>query len=61
MIVPRGGKSLVARVQAEARVPVFAHLEGLVHVFVHEDADLAQSRNHRAQFETAPHRGLRRG
>ncbi len=40
VIVPRGGKSLVARVQHEARVPVFAHLEGIVHVFVHEDADL---------------------
>lgn len=40
VIVPRGGKSLVARVQEEARVPVFAHLEGIVHVFVHRDADL---------------------
>jgi glutamate-5-semialdehyde dehydrogenase len=40
VIVPRGGKSLVARVQDEARVPVFAHLEGLCHVFVHADADL---------------------
>ncbi|HWP15183.1 MAG TPA: glutamate-5-semialdehyde dehydrogenase, partial [Xanthobacteraceae bacterium] len=34
VIVPRGGKGLVARVQAEARVPVFAHLEGVVHVYV---------------------------
>ena len=34
VIVPRGGKSLVARVQAEARVPVFAHLEGLCHTYV---------------------------
>lgn len=40
VIVPRGGKSLVARVQAEARVPVFAHLEGLVHVYVDRSADL---------------------
>jgi len=40
VIVPRGGKSLVARVQHEARVPVFAHLEGIVHVFVHAGADL---------------------
>jgi glutamate-5-semialdehyde dehydrogenase len=40
VIVPRGGKSLVARVQTEARVPVFAHLEGIVHVFVDRDADL---------------------
>ena len=40
VIVPRGGKSLVARVQDEARVPVFAHLEGLVHVYVDRSADL---------------------
>jgi glutamate-5-semialdehyde dehydrogenase len=40
VIVPRGGKSLVARVQDEARVPVFAHLEGVNHVFVHEAANL---------------------
>ncbi|HVY84499.1 MAG TPA: glutamate-5-semialdehyde dehydrogenase [Caulobacterales bacterium] len=39
VIVPRGGKSLVARVQEEARVPVFAHLEGLCHTYVHEAAD----------------------
>ncbi|MBM6595440.1 glutamate-5-semialdehyde dehydrogenase [Microvirga pudoricolor] len=44
VIVPRGGKSLVARVQEEARVPVFAHLEGLCHVFVHEKADLAMAK-----------------
>jgi glutamate-5-semialdehyde dehydrogenase len=41
VIVPRGGKNLVARVQREARVPVFAHLEGVVHVYVHAAADLA--------------------
>src|SRR5579862_1717201 len=40
VIVPRGGKSLVARVQNEARVPVFAHLEGVVHVYVDSAADL---------------------
>jgi len=40
VIVPRGGKSLVARVQSEARVPVFAHLEGLVHVYIDRSADL---------------------
>ncbi|MBS9721540.1 glutamate-5-semialdehyde dehydrogenase [Tianweitania sp. BSSL-BM11] len=40
VIVPRGGKSLVARVQADARVPVFAHLEGLCHVYVDRSADL---------------------
>jgi glutamate-5-semialdehyde dehydrogenase len=38
VIVPRGGKSLVARVQAEARVPVFAHLEGVCHVYVDKEA-----------------------
>jgi glutamate-5-semialdehyde dehydrogenase len=43
VIVPRGGKSLVARVQAEARVPVFAHLEGIVHVFVDRDANLSKA------------------
>ncbi len=40
VIVPRGGKSLVERVQREARVPVFAHLEGLCHVYVDKAADL---------------------
>jgi glutamate-5-semialdehyde dehydrogenase len=45
VIVPRGGKGLVARVQAEARVPVFAHLEGVCHVYVHGDADPAMARS----------------
>ncbi|MEL6965831.1 MAG: glutamate-5-semialdehyde dehydrogenase [Pseudomonadota bacterium] len=40
VIVPRGGRSLVERVQSDARVPVFAHLEGLVHVYVDKSADL---------------------
>ena len=40
VIVPRGGKSLVARVQSEARVPVFAHLEGLCHIYIDKSADL---------------------
>ena len=44
VIVPRGGKGLVGRVQAEARVPVFAHLEGIVHVYVDRAADLAKAR-----------------
>lgn len=39
MVIPRGGKSLVARVQDEARVPVLAHLDGINHTFVHKDAD----------------------
>ncbi len=45
VIVPRGGKDLVARVQTEARVPVFAHLEGVCHVYVHAAADLAMARS----------------
>ena len=44
LIVPRGGKSLVARVQAEARVPVLAHLEGICHTYIHAAADLAMAR-----------------
>ena len=43
MIVPRGGKSLVARVQAEARVPVLAHLDGINHAFVERSADPAKA------------------
>ncbi|GAB5388197.1 MAG: glutamate-5-semialdehyde dehydrogenase [Alphaproteobacteria bacterium] len=39
VIVPRGGKSLVARVQEEAKVPVFAHLDGICHTYIHKDAD----------------------
>ena len=45
VIVPRGGKSLVARVQAEARVPVFAHLEGVCHVYVDKAASLDMAKN----------------
>ncbi len=44
VVVPRGGKSLVARVQEEARVPVIGHLEGVCHVYVDRDADLAMAR-----------------
>jgi glutamate-5-semialdehyde dehydrogenase len=44
VIVPRGGKSLVARVQEEARVPVFAHLDGICHVYVHGAADLEMAK-----------------
>lgn len=43
MIVPRGGKSLVARVQADARVPVLAHLDGICHTYVHHAADPAMA------------------
>jgi glutamate-5-semialdehyde dehydrogenase len=45
VIVPRGGKSLVARVEAEARVPVFAHLEGVNHVYVDHAANLDMAKS----------------
>ncbi|MFM1886802.1 MAG: gamma-glutamyl phosphate reductase [Pseudomonadota bacterium] len=45
VIVPRGGRSLVQRVQDEARVPVIGHLEGLCHVYVDKDADLEMARD----------------
>jgi glutamate-5-semialdehyde dehydrogenase len=44
VIVPRGGKGLVGRVEAEARVPVFAHLEGVCHVYVDKAAELAMAK-----------------
>lgn len=40
VIVPRGGKSLIARIQNESRIPVISHLDGVCHTYVHEDADL---------------------
>lgn len=43
LIIPRGGKSLVARVRQEARAPVLGHLEGINHVFLHRSADLAKA------------------
>src|SRR6201747_2019278 len=45
VIVPRGGKSLVARVEAEARVPVFAHLEGVVHIYIDKAAKLDMAKS----------------
>ncbi len=45
VIVPRGGKGLVGLVQREARVPVFAHLEGIVHIYVDNDADPFKARD----------------
>ena len=44
VIVPRGGKGLVGLVQKEARVPVFAHLEGIVHIYIDKDADAEKAR-----------------
>jgi len=43
VVIPRGGRSLVERVQTEARVPVFAHLEGIVHVYIDKSADLEKA------------------
>ncbi len=40
VVIPRGGKSLVEFIRSEAKVPVFAHLEGIVHIYVHDQADL---------------------
>ncbi len=45
VVVPRGGKSLIKRVQEEARVPVIGHLEGLCHVYLHADADPQMARD----------------
>jgi glutamate-5-semialdehyde dehydrogenase len=45
VIIPRGGKGLVARVQTEARVPVFAHLEGLCHIYVDASANLDMAKD----------------
>jgi glutamate-5-semialdehyde dehydrogenase len=44
VVVPRGGKNLIKRVQEEARVPVIGHLEGICHVYLHESADLAMAK-----------------
>jgi len=43
VVVPRGGKSLVERVQNEAKVPVFGHLEGICHVYIDKDADVKKA------------------
>jgi glutamate-5-semialdehyde dehydrogenase len=45
VVVPRGGKNLIKRVQEEARVPVIGHLEGICHVYVHRDADADMARD----------------
>jgi glutamate-5-semialdehyde dehydrogenase len=45
LVIPRGGRRLVERVQAEARVPVLGHLEGICHTFIHRAADLEKARD----------------
>jgi glutamate-5-semialdehyde dehydrogenase len=61
VIVPRGGKSLVARVQSDARVPVFAHLEGSVPRLCRRLGGPGHGACHRGQRQDAPHRHLRFG
>ncbi len=61
VIVPRGGKGLVERVQTEARVPVFAHLEGVCHVYVDRQSQARHGQEDRAQCQDAPHRRVRSG
>ncbi|MCF8467416.1 MAG: glutamate-5-semialdehyde dehydrogenase [Sneathiella sp.] len=43
VIVPRGGRNLIERVQNESRIPVFSHLDGLVHIYIDKDADVAKA------------------
>ena len=45
VIVPRGGKSLISRIKEESRIPLFQHLEGICHTYVHKDADLEMARD----------------
>ena len=45
VVVPRGGKNLIKRVQDEARIPVIGHLEGICHVYLHQDADANKARD----------------
>jgi glutamate-5-semialdehyde dehydrogenase len=61
VIVPRGGKSLIARVQQEARVPVIGHLEGICHVYVDKRRTSKWRAVDRAERQAAAHRHLRRG
>ena len=49
VIVPRGGKGLIERISSEARIPVIKHLDGVCHVYIDEDADLAKAHPHRGQ------------
>jgi glutamate-5-semialdehyde dehydrogenase len=60
VIVPRGGRSLVARVQQEARVPVIGHLEGNCHVYVDKAGEPGDGARHRPECEAAAHRSVRR-
>ncbi|HOV32834.1 MAG TPA: glutamate-5-semialdehyde dehydrogenase [Candidatus Hydrogenedens sp.] len=45
VIIPRGGKGLISRIYEESRIPVIAHLDGICHTYLHEDADLDMSKN----------------
>ena len=59
LIIPRGGRSLVERVQQDARVPVLGHLEGVCHTYVHAAADPAMAADGRAQRQAPPRIGVR--
>ena len=59
VIVPRGGKGLVGRVQLDARVPVFAHLEGICHIYVDASADMEKNPRGNNECEDKAHRDLR--
>ncbi len=61
VIVPRGGKGLVGLVQREARVPVFAHLEGIVHIYIDASADPDKALARGDERQDAAHRHLWRG
>lgn len=45
VIVPRGGKSLIQKIQEDSKVPIFSHLEGICHVYIHDKADLEMAKN----------------
>ena len=60
VIVPRGGRSLIERVQRESRIPVIAHLEGICHTYVDEMAEFGKSPQYRAEREDAAGVDLRR-
>ena len=61
VIVPRGGKGLVGLVQREARVPVFAHLEGIVHIYIDKDADPENRQRRNPRTDRRRRRSARRG
>ena len=59
VIVPRGGKGLVGRVQSDARVPVFAHLEGICHIYIDKAADIGKDPQGCFERQNTAYRNLR--